>query len=84
MILKVLSVFDDKGAIYGMPMFVSNVNLAIRSFSDAVIESGSKLGVHACDFHLYVLGDFDNVSGKFISLDSPEFICHAVDFVKKE
>lgn len=81
--LLVMSVFDEKATVYGTPIFVPNRGVAVRSFSDAVQESGSQFAKHAGDYKLYCLGEFDNVSGELIKLSAPEFVCHAVDFVKE-
>ena len=80
--LLVFSVFDDKGGVYGNPIFVNNRAVAVRSFSDAVQAEGSNFAKHAADYKLYYLGSFDNVSGELIKLNVPEFVCHAPDFVE--
>lgn len=80
--LQVFSVFDEKGGSYGTPIFVVNRGVAVRSFSDAVLQEGSEFAKHAGDYKLYCIGNFDNVSGALDRLSVPEFICHAVDFVK--
>lgn len=79
----VFSVFDDKASAFGTPIFVANRGIAVRSFSDAVQESGNAFAKHASDYKLYKLGEFDNVSGELIKLTTPEFVCHASDFVKE-
>lgn len=77
------SVYDEKGGCYGAPIFVPNRGVAIRSFSDAVQESGSAFAKHAGDYKLYFLGEFDDVSGELIKVSNPEFVCHATDFLKE-
>ena len=82
MIQLVFSVFDEKAGVYGNPIFVAKRGAAVRSFSDAVQEEGSKFAKHAGDYKLYYLGDFDNVSGELIKLKAPEFVAHASDYVE--
>lgn len=80
----VYSVFDDKAGVYGTPIFVNSQGIAVRSFSDAVKESGSVFARHASDYKLYRIGEFDNVSGELIKLDAPLFVVHASDFVDQK
>lgn len=81
--LLVFSVFDDKAQVYGNPVFVNSRGVAIRSFADAVEDKNTSFAKHPSDFKLYLLGEFDNVSGKMDSLNTPEFVSHAVEFVKE-
>lgn len=78
--LQGFSVFDDKAGAYVQPFFVPNVNIAIRSFGDAVANPETGISKHASDYHLYRLGDFDDNSGEFTQVQ-PEFIANAVDFM---
>ena len=80
--LLVFSVFDDKAGVYGTPIFVNTRGVAVRSFSDAVQKEGSEFHKHAGDYKLYFLGEFDNCSGELIKLPSPDFVCHASDFIE--
>lgn len=83
MILSVYSIFDDKAKVYVDPYYFAHDGQAKRAFGEMVV--GKRMGLlssHPQDFHLYKLGDFDNSSGRFISCDVPEFLCHALDYVK--
>ena len=79
--LKIYSVFDDKAGAFDRPFFLQNDPMAIRSFSDAVADKTTGLSVHASDYKLYCLGEFDDVSGKLTSLREPLFLCNAIDFI---
>lgn len=76
-----ISIFDDKAAVFNPPLFFANKALAMRWFGDRVAEQNSHIGKHPSDFHLYCLGEFDDLSGSFESFPKPDFLCHAVDFV---
>lgn len=84
--LMAFSLFDVKAKAYCVPFFVHNVNLALRSFGDAVLDQSTGISKHPEDFMLYRLGEYDDNSGKLLSLNEPEFVANAVDFVpvKKE
>lgn len=79
--LTAFSVFDIKAKVFCMPFFVHNVNLALRSFGDAVLDNSTGISKHPEDYHLYKLGEFDDDSGKLLSLEVPEFVAHAIDFL---
>lgn len=79
--LKVYSVFDDKAGAFARPFFLQNDALAIRSFSDAIADKSTGLSIHASDYKLYNLGEFDDVSGELIRVKLPVFLCNAVDFM---
>lgn len=66
MIQKVYSVFDSKLAAFGRPWFSMRDASAIREFSDAVNDSSNPLNQwnkHPEDFHLFVIGQFDDQLG---------------------
>lgn len=81
--LKVFSIFDEKAEVYGQPFFMPHNGLALRAFSDLVGEVGTNVNKHPSDFKLYVLGSYDDVSGKIVSNAVPQFLANAMDFVKK-
>lgn len=85
--LIVCSVFDDKAKAYMQPFFVPNVNIARRSFGDAVADHSTGISKHASDYKLYQVGIWDDNAGTFDKFLQPEFLANAVDFipvVKKE
>lgn len=82
MIMNVYSIFDDKAKAYAQPFFLLQHGQAIRAFGDEVGNPQSSINKHPSDYHLYLLGEYDDISGKFKSLDSPIFLSHGVDFVK--
>ena len=86
MVQVACSVLDVKAAVYSRPLFYHNVNVAVRSFGDAVSDKQNGIFVHPEDFHFYKVGEFDDVVGLFTRLDRPEYLAKAVDFldVKKE
>jgi len=81
MLLIACSVFDVKAKAYMVPFFVQNVNLARRSFGDAVCDSSTGISRHPEDYQLYKVGEFDDNSGIFAKFAQPEFLANAVDFV---
>lgn len=69
MIVKVFAVFDSKAAFFGQPFFDQKEGSAIRNFSDAVNDSSNPNNMwfkHPEDFSLFVVGEFDNLTGELI------------------
>lgn len=61
--MKILSVYDSKAEAY-LPPFTSQTNAtAIRSFEGAVQQENSQFRMHATDYTLFCIGDFDEVLG---------------------
>lgn len=72
MIFKVLATRDIKANVFGIPMFVPHIGLAIRSFGDECRRKGDPqnvLGNHPEDFELVQLGEYDDESGCFLTRD---------------
>jgi len=74
------AIFDEKGAVYSTPFFMAHRGLAIRTFNDLVTDANSKISKHPEDYKLYVIGDYDDVSGVLTSLPQPEFLNNGTDF----
>lgn len=81
--LVVCSVFDVKAAAFMSPFYVANVNMARRSFGDAVLNDSTGISKHPEDFRLYQVGVFDDVDGVFeAGFSKPVFLENAIDYVK--
>lgn len=79
--LSVFSVFDAKIGAFMTPFFMRSRGEALRAFSDAVNKDDSTMGPHAEDFTLFLLGDWDDGSAKFVLKPTPESLGLAVEFV---
>jgi len=84
--VAVFSIFDKKSGLFSMPFFLTNANLALRSFGDAVLDSTTGISKHPEDYQLFQLSEFDDNSGRFTcDADTrPQFLAHAVDFLPPE
>lgn len=85
MIKKIFAIFDKKSGLFsGLTLFV-NYAEAVRSFQDAVGNSGSLFCSHPEDFDLYCLGEFNEGSGMIYCDDgSKDLVVSAVDVVSKK
>lgn len=82
--LQVFSLFDSKAKAYTQPYFMPQKGQALRSLDGIVNNPQTEVYKYPDDFKLYKLADYDNLSGKFIPLQEPEFIANAVEFKKEE
>lgn len=82
--LKVFSIFDDKAKAFVNPFFMPHNGLALRALSDVVQDKNTNISRHPGDFSLYILAEFDDNSGEFVSLERPEFLARALDYVEPE
>lgn len=71
---SVYSIRDTKVSVYHVPFYAENEIMAIRSIQSHMSNGESFLSQYAPDYELYLLGQFDDVIGKFIMLDHPKFI----------
>lgn len=77
----VISIRDNKMESYNSPVLVDNEAVAIRQFGDIVQRGGdSVISLHPSDFTLYVVAEFDPITGKFANLDCPKALATGSDF----
>lgn len=72
----VVSIKDRAADAFGRPAYVATEGVAIRQFQDEVNRASedNQLYVHPDDFDMYLLGEFDDNSGKFELLEIPKVI----------
>lgn len=78
--LNIFSVKDRAAGAFGRPFFLPTTGLAIRGFTDEVNrrthENGvqNDMHVHADDFELYELGEFDDEHGVISLHERPKLL----------
>lgn len=75
--LKIVAIRDRALDAYGRPIFVHTVGQAIRSFQDEInrAEANNEMNKHPDDYDLYLLGDYDDSTGKITNVtDGPQQI----------
>lgn len=63
MIYQVFSVKDDKAAAFALPFFLPRMEVALRSFRDAVKNPEHDMHRHPEDYALYCIGEYDDATG---------------------
>lgn len=79
--MYVYSIFDDKASTYNTPFFDVSDASASRNFGRLALDADSLVNYSPSDFHLYCVGEFDEVNGSFVLQPNPKFICHAMQFI---
>lgn len=83
MITGIYAIKDAKSTF--MPCTVDvNDATAIRNFEHAVRQPDSILASHPNDFALYVVGDYNNETGKILPVYPPRQLCDAAQCLVKE
>lgn len=78
---KIYSVRDSKGEIYLQPFLQKTHGEAERSFKQAVQDEKSSICKFPEDYDLYFLGEFDDTTGKYMPLDTPQHIVKAIQLI---
>lgn len=63
--LRIFSVYDSKAEAFIAPFYTTTVGLALRSFESAIRDEGHLFHIHAGDYTLFELGEFDETKGTF-------------------
>ena len=73
--LQIMCVRDIKVGAYQTPFYAATIGAGERSFSDAINNPNkdSDMSKHPTDFELYLLGIYDDDTGKF-DTHEPKFI----------
>lgn len=82
-VISVFSVRDVVSDTYGRPFYSFNTSTALRSLKSEVNNKvvGSVLFESPDDFELYLLGEFDDETGRFDLLDRMQFVVRCSSLV---
>lgn len=77
------AIHDKAAGTYLAPSYEQTRETAVRNFKVAMNRKDLYLYVQPSDFSFYYLGMFDNKSGEFELLKTPEFICDGNSVLEK-
>jgi hypothetical protein len=80
--LKVYSIYDSCVKAYNGPFMLQNDGAAIRAFSDNANRDDSTIQKNPQHFSLYCLAEFDDNTGKYETLDQPQFVVSAQQVIE--
>lgn len=83
MIMQVFTVHDSAVGAFLPPMFMRSQGEAVRAFVAAVNSPDHQFAKHYLDYTLMFLGQWDDASGKFETLDNPKRVLGAVEALEK-
>ncbi len=81
---KMFSIRDAKAEVFNKPFHATTHGEAERNFQTAVNDPKTTLSQYPEDFDLYYIGTYNDNTGRFLSLDTPEHLMKAVNCLKKE
>jgi hypothetical protein len=84
MVLKMYSVYDQKAEVFNPPFFQNTHGQAERSFRQTVSDEKTMMNKYPEDYDLYYLGEYDDNTGKFNPLASPEHQLKAIQLVQEK
>lgn len=82
--LKVFSIRDAKSEVFHTPFYKTTHGEAERDFRTAVNDKKTQLHQYPEDFDLWYLGEYDDNTGKFESLDTPLHVIKAIQCLKNQ
>lgn len=82
---NVYAVRDNKMESFGKPIIMENNAVATRAFGDIITsDKQSMMSMHPADFSLYLLGEYEDSTGKFYNLDCPTLLATGSDFLNEK
>ncbi|QXP08473.1 MAG: nonstructural protein [Arizlama microvirus] len=81
MTLKMFSVRDAKAETFNPPFFKPTHGEAERAFRQLCKDEKSMVASYPDDFDLYYLGEYDDNTGKFQTLDTPQHLIKAIQCI---
>lgn len=83
---KIVTIRDRVSDLFGQPSFVVHIGGHIRQFGDEIKrphtdERPNSLNQHPEDFDLYLLGTYDDETGRFENEERPKQIAIGKDYV---
>lgn len=81
--LLAFSIYDSKAEAFMRPYFAETKGLAVRSFRDAVNESGHGMNKYPEDYTLFHIGAFDPMTGSLEPIGTPVSMGLAITFLEK-
>lgn len=79
MIYEVFVIYDKKAQVYENPRLYRNSPEAIRAFTVAASDAGSDFHKYAEDYELYFVAHYDDITGRYESIERPELCITAVN-----
>jgi len=84
MVLRVYSIRDAKAEVYNTPWFAKTHGEAERSFQQLTRDGKSTVNQFPEDYDLYYLGQYDDQTGTFEPVDTPQHMLKAAAVINRQ
>lgn len=84
MLLKMFSIRDSKAEIFNPPFFARSYGEGLRHFQTLTNDPKATVHLYPSDFDLYYIGEYDDLTGKLKSNDTPQHLEKAVVMVNEK
>lgn len=82
--LKIYSIRDSKGEVFNNPFLKLTHGEAERDFTQVVRDPKTTINAFPEDYDLWYLGTFDNVTGRFETLETPQHVTKAINVMSRK
>lgn len=80
----VFAIYDSKVETYQKPFFMLSKGQALRAWIDLINDQQSEVSKHPEDFTLFLLGSYDENTGKFENEATPQSLGVAIEYRKEK
>lgn len=78
--LNVYTIYDSKVKAYMQPFMAQTNGQALRMFADTVQDDKTVINKHPEDYTLFALGSYDDQTGKYENLETPQSLGVAIEY----
>lgn len=78
--LNVYTIYDSKVKAYMAPFMAQTNGAALRMFEDTVRDEKTVLNKHPEDYSLFAIATFDDSTGKYENLETPNSLGVAIEY----
>lgn len=82
--LFAMSILDNRADVYNTPFFSRGLGEAERNFQELCNDPKSMVNKYPDDYSLYLIGEFDDQTGKLESLKEPKHLVKAINFISRQ
>lgn len=81
--VQMFTIYDKKMQIHQHPFMAVNRATMMRTLSDSLARNDNMMSRFPSDYEVYLLGEYDELSGKMSPATEREFICNLEELVER-
>lgn len=82
--VQMFTIYDKKMQVHQHPFMSGNRAVMMRTVTDGLARNDSMMSRFPVDYEIYLVGEFDDATGKVTPLPENEFICNLEDLVERK